>query len=174
MIEVKEITEIFGKHKGERCLIVGSGPSLDNLQADFWRSYDFIICSNLVLYTPCDYLIRPDDFGHNVLSIIDGCFYHYFRIRMAEDGWENAECGRLVGHGDTIGTAVSLAHRLGAKFVAMAGCDFTFEGYAKRRYKQRPETPVKMTDRAWKQLRQAKEGIDRQFEAYGLEHEYLV
>jgi len=173
MIKTGEIEEIFGKHRGQRGLIVGSGPSLDRLEAGFWLKYEVIICSNLVLYTPCDYLLRPDDFGHHVLSLVDGCFYHYFRKRMAEDDWASDEHNCLIGHGDTIGTCVSLAWRLGLKSIAFAGCDFTFEGYATRRSLHRPWTPPKMTDKAWRQLCQAKEGIDKQLAVWGIEHEYL-
>ena len=174
-IKILPISEIFGIHKGERCLIVGSGPSLDDLEADFWHDYDFVICSNLVLYTPADYVVRPDDFGFNVLSLKHGCFFEYKRkLLKEEDVFDFESHDRLIGHGDTVCKCVSLAWRLGASHVGFAGCDFTFEGYAKRRYKQRPSTPIKMSAKAWNQIETAKDGIDKVLKASGMTWEFLT
>ena len=172
MIQTKDFSEIIGKHKGQNCLIVGSGPSLDELQPDFWHTYDVIICNNLILYTPCDYLLRPDDIGHNVLSLLDGCLYRYFRKRLhEEDAFERD--GRIIHNGDTICACASLAVELGVSSVDFAGCDFSREDYCKRRLQRFPDWQKDISDKAFRGFGLAKEGLISILEHYGVPYGFL-
>jgi len=167
--KIRKFNELIGKYEGSTALVCGSGPNLDDLPADFWHAYDFIVCSNLVLYTPAHFVLRRDSWGCHILNLLDGYFYHFI-WKGIQDKDAFVRDGRLLLHEDSICTCVSIAVELGASKVVLAGCDFDRNvGFARKRKEMFPKEYAEITDKMWYQIVCAKEALERYCEGIGIE-----
>jgi len=141
----KHMSDLYGKHEGETVLITGSGPSLKDcpvrppvttlainrsirrIQADYWLSHD------------ADCYLDAKDHPHaqaakKVFSIsmhetLKGVPCTMIESNWRPERWKDPKTRPLYWNETTLGWAITLAMRMGAKRIVTIGTDLSSAGY---------------------------------------------